>query len=68
MVIITAVSVPGSIAPERFIKNIERGVTMWRVDWYGSFAEFSRIFDTEIEAVEFYNSLITSRKTIYEAF
>lgn len=41
---------------------------MWRVDWYGSFAEFSRIFDTEVEAVEFYNSLITSRKTIYEAF
>ena len=41
---------------------------MWRVDWCGSFSEFSQIFNTKEEAVEFYNSLISSRKTIYKAF
>ena len=41
---------------------------MWRVDWYGNSSEFSRILKTEEEAVKFYNSLITSKKTIYKAF
>ncbi len=41
---------------------------MWRVDWCGNFAEFSNIFGTKEEAVKFYNSLITSKKTIYKAF
>ncbi len=41
---------------------------MWRVSWYGSFAEFSNIFDTKEEAVKFYSSLVTSKKKIYKAF
>lgn len=41
---------------------------MWRVDWCGNSSEFSQIFNTKEEAVKFYNSLITSKKTIYKAF
>lgn len=41
---------------------------MWRVDWCGSFSEFSQIFNTKEEAVEFYNSLISSRKQYTKHF
>ena len=38
---------------------------MWRVDWFGNFSVFSRIFETEEVTEKFYNSLIYRNKKIY---